>query len=323
MQTFDPLWVPVLTHYDHDTNLDLERTISHWCHLRPNVRQYLVAGTTGDGWNMSDNTLMSWLNLLSDPIAVDTCDRVLIGAFAATTDAVIERAHRIEAHINEHPLAADFVGLTICTPVDAQADQRAIADHIRAILAATNSPVAVYQLPQVTGCEIAPETFAKLAQENPRIMLFKDTSGTDRVVNQAQPVGTVHYLRGAEGNYHQHLKPQGLYDGYLLSTANGFAKQLRTIINAIEMGDTTQAGLLGTQLTQLVNVLFSDADDRQIANPFANVNRAVDHIFAYGRDWGDAALPMLANGRCLDREFLSGVTLRLKQAGLVIENNYL
>ena len=322
MQVFDPLWVPVLTHYDDDAGLDTARTASHLRHLTPSVRQYLVAGTTGDGWEMSDAVLTDWLDVLRDPATVSPQHQVLIGAFAATTDAVIARARHLEACIAERPLVAGFAGLTICAPVDAQASQDAIAEHIEAILAATSSPIAVYQLPQITGCEIAPETFARLAQAHPRIVLFKDTSGTDQVVRALHQAGAVCWLRGAEGDYQQHLKPLGLYDGFLLSTANGFAPQLRKIINDVAAGASAQAVTQSAQLTQLVQALFAHAADCQIANPFANVNRAVDHVFAYGKAWHAAPLPVLVNGERLPREFLAGVAERLEQAGFAIDTGY-
>ncbi|MCB1805525.1 MAG: hypothetical protein KDJ99_10375, partial [Candidatus Competibacteraceae bacterium] len=101
MQVFDPLWVPVLTHYDDDAGLDTARTASHLRHLTPSVRQYLVAGTTGDGWEMSDAVLTDWLDVLRDPATVSPQHQVLIGAFAATTDAVIARARHLEACIAE------------------------------------------------------------------------------------------------------------------------------------------------------------------------------------------------------------------------------
>lgn len=322
MQVFDPLWVPLLTHYDDNVDLDAARTASHLRHLTPSVRQYLVAGTTGDGWEMSDAVLTDWLDVLRDPATVSPQHQVLIGAFAASTDGVIARARYLETCLAERPLVAGYAGLTICAPVDAQASQDAIAEHIEAILAATSSPIAVYQLPQITGCEIAPETFARLAQTHPRIVLFKDTSGTDQVVRTLRQAGAVRWLRGAEGDYQQYLQPSGLYDGFLLSTANGFAAQLRAIINNAAAGADAQAAAASAQLTQLVQALFAHAAVCQIENPFANVNRAVDHVFAYGKVWHEAPLPVMVNGKRLPREFLAEVAEQLEQAGFAIDTGY-
>ena len=46
----DPLWVPLLTHYrgDAPAAVDHARMAAHVASLRPSVRQFLLAGSTGD-----------------------------------------------------------------------------------------------------------------------------------------------------------------------------------------------------------------------------------------------------------------------------------
>ena len=322
--SFDPLWVPVLSHYDDrpTPRLDQAGVRDHLRHLSPHVTQYLIAGTTGDGWEMPDPVLDDWLDLLTEPGVLGPRHRILIGAFAASTEDVIERARRIERRVGEAALGARYAGLTLCAPVQADADQERIAAHFDAVLEATSSPLAIYQLPQVTRCEIAPETLAGLIAATSRIGLIKDTSGADRIARSGLDLGAARLLRGAEGDYDRVVKPVGPYDGWLLSTANGFAPQLRAIAEAIAAGEAARAARDSANLGRLVTALFELAAPLPAGNPFSNANRAVDHLFAWGRGWRTRSAPRLASGERLPAHFLDAVERCLAEGGYGLGDGY-
>ena len=48
------LWCPLLTHYRDDGSLDLERTARQLDAIRPFVGGLLLAGSTGDGWELDE-----------------------------------------------------------------------------------------------------------------------------------------------------------------------------------------------------------------------------------------------------------------------------
>lgn len=315
---FDLLWAPILTHYDADGRLDAPRAAAQIASLAPHARQLLVAGTTGDGWEMTDAVLGDWLALLARGLGDG--HRVLASAFAETTEGVVARARRIEAAL--HGTDAPFAGLTVCAPVEAGASQERIADHLRAVLDATDAPLAVYQLPQVTGCQIAPGTLSALCAETDRIVLAKDTSGTDALTLSGLDFGPARLLRGAEASYAQHLAPEGRYDGWLLSSANGLAPALRGIAEDVATGRDEQARAASDRLSALVADLFTLAGDLPIGNPFSNANRAVDHLHAHGGDWR-AQPARTASGDLLPEPFLAEVAARLENDGEMRANGYL
>lgn len=320
----DPLWVPVLAHYrpEDPPSLDGERVLAHLASLAPSVRQLLVAGTTGDGWGMSPQVFADWMALLADPRLADLSLKVMIGILEPTTEAVIEKARQVEAMIAERPLAVGFAGLTVCPPVDENASQAQIAAHFSAVIAATGSPIAVYQLPQVTGCEIAPETFAGLFADGDRIAFFKDTSGTDRVVSSGVPTGAVVRLRGAEGDYARHRAPEGGYDGWLLSSANGFAPQLREIADLLNAGDAAAADRESMRLTTAVEALFAIASASELDNPFSLANRIVDHLNFAGPDWRSLPGPLTRHGNRAPPEILAEAEAVLEEHGLMRTAGY-
>lgn len=305
---FDPLWVPLITHYCEDGSLDETRCRAHINHICDEVWQYLIAGTTGDGWEMSDAVLDQWLELCSTELRPH--QSFLVGAFAAETEAVIARAERIEAHFRRHPSRATCAGLTLCAPVNADATQDEIAEHFSAIFRATKLPIAIYQLPQITGCTISPTTFASLSTTR-RVSLFKDTSGADEIAGSGAGNTATFLVRGAEGNYAQHLKPQGLYDGWLLSSANYLAAELRHIVRKLGDNQFDAAGERSRTVDTIVSAVFSAAEIPG-RNAFADASRAGDHIRAYGSAWASLPPPRRADGSQLAPGILDSVDRILK-----------
>jgi 4-hydroxy-tetrahydrodipicolinate synthase len=194
------------------------------------------------------------------------------------------------------------MGLAVCPPVDPQADQAAILAHFERVLDETRSPIAIYQLPQVTGCSIEPDTMRVLARQ-PRVLMFKDTSGTDAVAAAGFTGATL--LRGAEGDYLGSLAPAGSYDGWLLSTGNALGTILRRILERHGRDEHAQALRLSKALAILVEMLFAAAASVPFGNAFSNANRAVDHLRAYGREWPPRPPPLTASGHELPDDLLA------------------
>jgi 4-hydroxy-tetrahydrodipicolinate synthase len=299
----DRLWVPLLTHYRRTAaavEADPDRIGAHLAFIRPSVRQFLIAGSTGDGWEMSFETLLDLVRLTRRDLFQDT--RLLYGALRPITDAVIAWARRFEAHLDQEGGAGEYMGLAVCPPVDPQADQAAILAHFERVLDETRSPIAIYQLPQVTGCSIEPDTMRVLARQ-PRVLMFKDTSGTDAVAAAGITGATL--VRGAEGDYLGSLAPAGAYDGWLLSSGNAFGTILRRILERHERGEHAQALRLSKVLSVIVEMLFEEAASVPFGNAFSNANRAVDHLWAYGREWPLRPPPLTASGHELSDDLLA------------------
>jgi 4-hydroxy-tetrahydrodipicolinate synthase len=301
----DRLWVPLLTHYCQTAGAvraDLERIGAHVAHIRPSVRQFLIGGSTGDGWEMSFEAFLDLVRLTRRRDLFDGT-KLLFGALRPTTEGVIEWAQRLEANLEqEGEVAGEYVGLAVCPLVDPEANQATILTHYELILEKTHSPIAVYQLPQVTGCSIEPDTMRVLAK-HPRVTMFKDTSGTDIVASAG--ITGVTMVRGAEGNYSTNLAPLGSYEGWLLSTGNAFGAILRRILELHEEDEHERALRVSNVLSVIVEMLFDEAATVPFGNPFSNANRAVDHLWATGREWHLKPPPLTVSGNELPRSLLT------------------
>jgi 4-hydroxy-tetrahydrodipicolinate synthase len=290
INSFDPLWAPILTHYKLTDNLRLDKVLikKHMKWLEPSVKQFLVCGTTGDGWILSDKLIEDWLEILTEKKFLSDQNKILFGAFGNTTKDVLHRAKLIEDYLINHKCDASFFGLTLCAPINKEITQKEIIKHFEKIIKNTLLPISIYQLPQVVKCEIKPETLKYLKNKfKKRIILFKDTSGEDKVINSKIDFGDLKFLRGAEKNYFGHIKPRGKYDGFLLSTANCFGKVLREILNEVEKNNFERAETLSKKLSDIIRISFDKGQKLNFGNPFSNVNKAFLHVIFNKEQFND------------------------------------
>lgn len=309
-ESIDRLWTPLITHYREDGSggvlIDRERMAAHVDEVRPFVKQFLLAGSTGDGWDMNDEQLADIASFAATDVFAGTT--VVVGALGRTTEDVVRRARVIEdSALAKQSAGAVFAGLTICPPVDAQADQARIIAHYEQVLSQTSAPVQMYELPQVTGCSMNAQTVRTVAKTG-RVTMFKDTSGKDAVASDG--VDGVRLVRGAEGDYFEALQEKG-YDGLLLSSGNIFGPTLRRIVELHAAGSAEHGRDLARVLEAAIAALFNAATAIEFSNPFSNVSRGVDHLLAYGGGWREAPMPLAHSGDRLPEAVLAQFAERL------------
>jgi hypothetical protein len=133
-------------------------------------------------------------------------------------------------------------------------------------------------------------------------------------------------VRGAEGDYARWMKPNGPYDGFLLSTANSFPAELAAIVEEVAAGRSAEVTELSESVSGCVREVFALVADLPHGNPFTNANKAFDHVMAYGparalRD--DTSPPVLHGGAHLPRKVLEGAADALTRWGRMPEQGYL
>jgi len=325
------LWCPLITHYDRHGAIDQPRMAAHLRHLSAYVKGFLVPGSTGDGWELSDAETRRLLEVVIEQITKLKL-LLLVGALKTGAEAALraieETIDWIEARADdgnrEDGLAqAGVCGFTICPPRGKELSQQQLGAALRSILE-KQVPVAIYQLPQVTQNEMSPELVADLARQFPNFILFKDTSGADRVALSGQKLENVFLVRGAEGDYVRWLKAvKGPYDGFLLSSANCFARELHHIIENLRVRRAKAARERSEHLTSCINEVFGVVTGLPHGNPFANANKAVDHFFAFGPKARDAPPPRLHAGVSLPADVIHATGEILSRHGLMPEKGYL
>jgi dihydrodipicolinate synthetase family protein len=212
-------------------------------------------------------------------------------------------------------------GFTLCPPRGADLTQGEIRGALEPMLH-LDVPTALYQLPQVTLNEMAPETARELAAAYPNFYLLKDTSGADRVALSG--LRDVFLVRGAEGDYSRHFAASGGgYDGFLLSTANCFPRELAEVLDHLLEGGRDQADMLSRRLTETVSAVFEVVASLPAGNAFTNANKAMDHFFAFGVNAQKAPPPRLHGGAFLPAGTLEAVGVILARHGWLPRRGYL
>ena len=325
------LWCPLLTHYDAEGAIDLKRMSAHLAHLGGYVKGYLIPGTTGDGWELSDGETG---DLLRFSIAEARKGDLVLLAGVMRPDAVsVERLLKefietIKAITGKRKTrdslkAARIAAFTVCPPKGQLLSQKEIDKGLSAVLQ-RNLPTALYQLPQVTENEVEPSTFARLAGKYPNLIFFKDTSGNDRVALSTMDKGGVFLTRGAEGGYADWLKgAHGPYDGFLLSTANCFPAHLASVIEDVEEGRLRAARETSNRVGEAFRQVFDLVQPTPYGNAFTNANKAMDHYFAFGPSARKKEGPMLHAGARLPEGIISDTGDILARLDLMPSKGYL
>jgi hypothetical protein len=245
----------------------------------------------------------------------------LFQAHAPRTMQHPEEAVPVTRHMS--PVTLPVCGFTVCPPRGPELTQAEIKDGLTSVLD-SGFPTALYQLPQMTQNEISPELASELAARFENFLLFKDSSGADRIALSGKSLGGVFRLRGGEGDYARWLKlAGGPYDGFLLGSANCFASELDQVIQHLSAGRLDAANELSARLTAAVAATARLVASVPSGNPFANANKALDHFFAYGPRAAGAAPPRLYGGGSLHREVVRAAGEILERHRLMPARGYL
>ena len=322
------LWSPTLVFYDEAGGIDRERLLAHLGFMAPHVKGFLVPGSTGDAWEMRDEEAIAALDIAIDFAAPRGLD-LLAGVLRPSAEAMRALLDKLLGHLRRRTgmdstpdafAAARVRGVTVAAPSSAAPlPQEAIGAALEPLFA-LGLPMALYQLPQVTGSTMSPDLVAGLARRFPNLLLFKDSGGADEVALSGRMPTGVTLLRGAEGDYARWSKAHGgPYDGFLLSAANAFPAQLAAVLDDLQHGRVAEA----ERRSAAVADAFAAVAEVPQGNPFTNANKALVQVMAYGSDALRAPPPRLYAGGHLPRRVLERVVDSLGRHGLLPERGYL
>jgi dihydrodipicolinate synthase/N-acetylneuraminate lyase len=325
------LWCPLLTHYGNDGSIDFDRMRAHFSHIVPGIKGYLIPGSTGDGWELTDEEAMQVLNFAVRMVREHDA-HLFVGVLKPDAEEMkkaigqmLKALQKITGseEVDSSLKATHVAGFTVCPPAGESLEQATIEGELSQILE-MGFPTVLYQLPQVTKSEIAPTTFETLAGKFSNLIFFKDSSGFDRIALSGAETGGIYLVRGAEGDYARWLKETGgPYDGFLLSTANCFSVELLEIIEKIEKGDKKSAEEISRRITGVIEEMFRLVLPVPCGNAFTNSNKAIDHYRAYGPAASKKEGPMLHGGVRLSDDIIAATEEVLKRFEMMPERGYL
>jgi 4-hydroxy-tetrahydrodipicolinate synthase len=144
-----------VTPFDADGAVDYERYRELCAYLVDNGSDGVVVnGTTGEAPTLSDEERLGLLRAALEAVG----DRATVVAGTGTYST----AHSI--HLTEQAHNAGAHGFLVVTPYYNKPPPRGIVEHFKAVAAASDRPVMVYNIPSRVVINIEPKTMAKLAE---------------------------------------------------------------------------------------------------------------------------------------------------------------
>ena len=168
MALFTGAGVALITPFNEDNsvNYDMLKTLVDR-QIDGGTDAIIVCGTTGEPATMTEEEKISVIKCVVE--RTEGRVPVIAGTGANSTQTVMDFSKKAEA------LGVD--GLLIVTPFYNKATQNGLYAHYAAIAEAVKLPIIMYNVPSRTGCNIQPQTAARLGKDFDNIVGIKEASG--------------------------------------------------------------------------------------------------------------------------------------------------
>ncbi len=237
MARFGAVLTAMVTPFAADGSLDAKgaAALAEWLVEHGNDG-LVLSGTTGEGPTLSDDERVALWQAVRE--AVD----VPLVAGATSNDT----RHSVELVRRATDCGVD--GILAVTPYYNRPSQAGIEAHFRAVAAATELPVVLYDIPVRTGRKISSDLIVRLAREVPNVVAVKDAAGN--------PGETARVLAVAPDDLEVYSGDDGMTLPLLAVGAVGtigvathwVARQTAAMIAAFESGDVASARRLNSEM---------------------------------------------------------------------------
>jgi 4-hydroxy-tetrahydrodipicolinate synthase len=281
----------IVTPFDRDGGVDYERFRELARHCVENGSDGLVvAATTGESPTLTDDER---LELFSTAV-----DSVGDGATVIGSTGTYSTAHSVHLTEQAHELGVD--GFLVVTPYYNKPPPRGIVEHFKAIAAASDKPIIVYNIPQRVVINIEPETIVELA-EIPSVQAVKQaTEELDqarRIVSETD----LDLYAGSDHLVHPFLEVGGV--GGVCVYTQVVGQRVKEMIRLFREGDTDGARAVDEELKPVLEAL------NVAVNPIP-VKAALNML---GHDVGGLRLPLV---EATDEEIVE-IRSGLERAGVL------
>jgi 4-hydroxy-tetrahydrodipicolinate synthase len=230
MARFGRVMTAMVTPFDERGALDLDAaaTLADW--LVDNGSDGLVlCGTTGESPVLTDSEEVALTRVVRSTVSVP----ILLGTGSNDT------AYAVEATRRSAELGVD--GVLLVTPYYNRPPQAGLEAHFRAIAAATDLPVVLYDIPVRTGRKIDTDVILRLVREVPNVVGVKDAAG--------DPAESARLIAEAPGDFELYSGDDAMTlpllavgaVGVISVASHWVGRQLGEMLSAFEKGDVATA----------------------------------------------------------------------------------
>ncbi|MCH7618422.1 MAG: 4-hydroxy-tetrahydrodipicolinate synthase [Candidatus Marinimicrobia bacterium] len=242
--------VALVTPFDQNGELDLsalDKLIEF--HMNNGTSAILLAGTTGEGPNITDDELGTILLRARSRAGEEFT--LIAGSGTNSTSTTLKRT------IIAQESGADFA--LIVGPYYNKPTQEGFYQHFKAISEGVDIPIIIYNVPGRTGSNIKPETVARLAEE-PGIVAIKEASGDLEQIKEVlsiMPSEKV-VLSGDDALTLPIIAMGGT--GVISVVANEAPRETADMVQFAANGKIEEAGRLHDKLSPLMEVNFIESN---------------------------------------------------------------
>lgn len=264
-------------------------------HIEQGTNGIVAVGTTGESGTLS---LEEKHHVIQHVVrAVRQRIPVIAGTGESSTSGTVE--------LTKAALALGVDGCLILAPPYIKPTQEGLYQHYKTIAETVPLPLILYNVPGRTGCDILPETVARLA-EIPNIVALKEATGSlDRLRQLIRDCSEqIDILSGEDALARETILAGGR--GVISVTANVAPRAMSELCAAALSGDATSAAEIDATLAKLHQQLFIES------NPIP-VKWAVHQLGLMPKN--GIRLPLLP----LSERYQTGVLAAMQEAGVLEE----
>lgn len=251
MTIFKGAGVAMITPFHEDKSVNYEelgRMLE--AQVQGHTDAIIVCGTTGEPVTMSMEERTEVIRFTVEKIAHRI--PVIAGTGANCTQTAVELS------VKAQELGVD--GLLVVTPFYNKATQEGLIEHYKMIAQSVDLPIIMYNVPSRTGCNILPETAARLADEVENIVGIKEASGDiSQIAKLAACVkGKLDIYSGNDDQVIPILSLGGI--GVISVLSNVVPQDAHDMVMEYLNGNTKKALELQLRYLDLIHALFCEVN---------------------------------------------------------------
>ncbi len=282
----------MVTPFRADGSIDEDRFRALARHLVENGSDgVVVTATTGESPTLSDREKIG----LWEAAVEEVGERATVIASTGTYDT----HHSVELTKAAHGAGVD--GFLVVTPYYNKPPPRGIVEHFKAIAAASDKPIVVYNIPQRVVVNIEPETMIELG-EIPSVQAVKQATEDLDQARQIVAETDLALYAGSDHLVYPFLELGGV--GGILVYAHLVGARVKEMIRLYREGDTAGARAIDEELKPVVDALGVTI------NPIP-VKAALNLL---GHEVGGLRLPLVE----ASEDELAQIRSALERAGLTV-----
>lgn len=251
MAIFKGAGVAMITPFHEDKSVNYEelgRMLE--AQVQGHTDAIIVCGTTGEPVTMSMEERTEVIRFTVEKIAHRI--PVIAGTGANCTQTAVELS------VKAQELGVD--GLLVVTPFYNKATQEGLIEHYKTIAQSVDLPIIMYNVPSRTGCNILPETAARLADEVENIVGIKEASGDISQIAKlaARVKGKLDIYSGNDDQVIPILSLGGI--GVISVLSNVVPQDAHDMVMEYLNGNTKKALELQLRYLDLIHALFCEVN---------------------------------------------------------------